>query len=90
MQGTAHHGFFIRHTDLFRCLQIDYQLELIWLLHRQIARLGSLENFVHVIGYARVAVRGVRPVVHERQQLEKLSRVRKTSLDFFRHRKGEG
>ena len=34
-------------------------------LHRQIARLGSLQDFVHVSGDAPVVVRGVRPVGYE-------------------------
>jgi hypothetical protein len=54
-----------RQADLLRRLEIDHQLELRRLLHRQIGRLGSLQDFVHVICDAPVAVREVRPVGHE-------------------------
>src|SRR5438445_6898348 len=54
-----------RETDLFRRLEIYHQLELRWQFHRQISRLVSLEDFVDIGGHAPVAVREVRPVVHE-------------------------
>jgi hypothetical protein len=53
------------HADLLRCLEIDHQLKLRRLLHRQIGGLGSLQDSVHVICDAPVAVREVRPVGHE-------------------------
>ena len=37
-----------RQADLFRGLQIDDELELRRLLHRQIGGLGAFQNFVHV------------------------------------------
>ena len=40
-----------RQADLLGRLEIDHQLELRRLLDRQIGRLGSLQDFVHV-GYA--------------------------------------
>src|SRR4030095_16030233 len=52
-------------ADLLGGFQIDDELELRGLLNRKLSWLGALENFVHVGGYAPVAVREVRPVVHE-------------------------
>src|SRR5215475_636478 len=54
-----------RETDLLRRLEIDHQLEFRGLLDRQIGGLGSLENFVHVICGASVAVCKVPAVGHE-------------------------
>src|SRR5262245_50270976 len=54
-----------RHTDLPGGLEINDQLELRWPLNRQIAGLGSLQDSVHVVCYAPVAVHDVRPVGHE-------------------------
>src|SRR5262245_43563148 len=54
-----------REPDLFSRLQIDDEFELRRLLHRQIGRLGSLQDLVHEICDAPVAVREVRPVRHE-------------------------
>ena len=54
-----------RQPDLLGCFQIDHQLKLRRLLHRQIGGLGSLQDSVHVICDAPVAVRLVRPVGHE-------------------------
>src|SRR5215510_12606303 len=62
-----------RKTNLLRGLEIDYQLELRWLLHGQIAGLGSLKDFVHVVCDAPVDVREVRPVVHEPANIYSLS-----------------
>jgi len=52
-------------ADLLSRFQIDHQLELRGSLHRHIGRLGSLQDSVHVGGDASVAVREVRPLVHE-------------------------
>src|SRR5207344_248833 len=54
-----------RHADLLRRLEIDHELKLRRLLDRKIGRLGSLQNPVHVICDAPVALRLVRPVGHE-------------------------
>src|SRR5215471_13915060 len=54
-----------RKADLLCGLEVDDQLELGRLLHRQIGGLSSLENFVNVIRDAAVAVREFRPVGHE-------------------------
>src|SRR5262245_27974429 len=52
-------------TDLLRRFQIDHQVKLRRLLDRQIGGLGTLQDSVHVIGYAPVAVRVVPAVGHE-------------------------
>ena len=49
----------------FAVFKIDHQLKLCRLLHGEIGRLGSLQDFVHIVGDAPVAVREVRSVVHE-------------------------
>ena len=59
------HGLRNRHTDLLRGFKIEHQLKLRRLLDRQVGRLGSLQDSVHVVGYAPLAVREVRPVGHE-------------------------
>jgi hypothetical protein len=45
-----------RQADLLGRLEIDHQLKLRGLLHWQIARLGSFENFIYVDSDAPVAV----------------------------------
>src|SRR5262249_57893995 len=54
-----------RNADLLRRLEIDHQLELRRLLHRQIGGLGALQDFVYIPGYKPIAVHEVRPVRHE-------------------------
>src|SRR5215831_10190046 len=62
-----------RQTDLLRGLEIDHQLELRRLLYRQIGGLGSLQDSIHVICDAPIAVRLVRPVGHETTDLYEFS-----------------
>src|SRR5215475_10133656 len=52
-------------TDLLRCFQIDHQLKLRGLLDGKCSRLGSLQDSVHVICNAPVALRGVCLIGHE-------------------------
>src|SRR5688500_11643399 len=59
------HFLWYRHADLLCRLHIDHQLELRRLLDRQIGRLCSLQDLVHVVCDAPVAFREVRPVGHE-------------------------
>ena len=54
-----------RHADLLSRLQIDHEVKPHRLLHRQVGWLGSLQDPVHEICDAPVAVRFVRPVGHE-------------------------
>src|SRR5262249_53895208 len=54
-----------RNTDLLGSLEIDHELELRRLLDGQFSGLGSLQDSVHVIREARVAVRLVCPVEHK-------------------------
>lgn len=51
--------------DLLRRIQIDDQLELLRLLHGKFSRLRSLQDSVHIGGYAPVDVHEVRPIGHE-------------------------
>src|SRR5262249_43610218 len=44
-----------RQADLLRGLEIDYEFEFRRLLHREIGRLGTLQDSVDIIGYAQVA-----------------------------------
>ena len=60
-------------TDLLRCFQIYHQLKLSRLLHRQISRLGSHQDPVHVICDAPVDVRLVCCVGHEAAGIYKFS-----------------
>jgi hypothetical protein len=59
-----------RQSDLFGCLEVDDQLKLRRLLHRQISRLGTLQDFVHVNTRAPKLVSGVRPVEHEAAEID--------------------
>src|SRR5215510_15769046 len=58
-----------RKTNLLRGLEIDYQLELRWLLDGQIGGLGSPKDFVQVVCDAPVDVREVGPVVQKTTSL---------------------
>ena len=62
-----------RQADLIRCFQIYHKLELGRLLDRQIGGLASLQDSVHILCHAPVAVREVRPVVHEPTSLYSFS-----------------
>src|SRR5262245_23595605 len=62
-----------RHTNLLSSLQIDHQLKLCRLLHRQIGRLCSFQDLVYVIGYALVALYDIGTVVHEPADIYSLS-----------------
>src|SRR5262245_61733930 len=60
-------------TDLLGGLEVDHQLKFRRLLDRQIAGLGTFENFVHVISYAPVVIREVPAVGHEATSLYSFS-----------------
>ena len=59
-------------SDLFRCLQVDHELKLRRLLHRQISRFGAFQDLVHLNRGAPIEVSGVRPVGHETTLIDKL------------------
>ena len=59
-------------SDLFRCLQVDDELKLRCLLHRQISRFGTFQDLVHVNSRAPKEVIVVRPVGHETALIDKL------------------
>src|SRR5262249_10900565 len=54
-----------RQTDLLGGFEVDDELELRRLLHREISRLGAFQNLVHIRGSASEQVGGVRAIVHE-------------------------
>ena len=54
-----------RQADLLGGFEIDDEVELCRLFNWQVGRLGSLEDLVHVSRNTPVAVREIRPVVHE-------------------------
>src|SRR5262245_35360398 len=64
-----------RNTDLLGSLEIYHELELRRLLDGQFSGLGSLQDSVHVIRDAPVAVREVRSVVHETSGVHRFSEV---------------
>src|SRR5262245_27925525 len=49
-------------SNLFRSLQVDHKLKLRRLLHRQISRFGTFQDFVHVNGNAPIEVIEVRSI----------------------------
>ena len=51
-----------RQSNLFRRLQVDDELKLRRLLHRQISRLGAFQDLVHVNSRAPIEVIVVRPI----------------------------
>jgi hypothetical protein len=54
-----------RQADLFRRLQIDDELERLWLLHGEISRFSASQNLVHIRSSAPEQVGSVRAIVHE-------------------------
>src|SRR5688500_8324726 len=58
-------------TNLFCRLEVDDELELRCLLHRQISRLGTFQDLVHVNSRAAIELSGVRPVGHETTLIDK-------------------
>ena len=53
-------------ADLFGGFEVDYELKLGWLFDRQIARVGALEDFVHINRYPPVGGNAIGAIVHER------------------------
>ena len=54
-----------RQADLLSGFEVDNQLELRRLLHREIGGLGAFQNLVHVRSGAPVQVENVSAIVHE-------------------------
>ncbi len=71
IRSRQHFGW-NRQTDLLRGFQIDHELKPHGLLHWQISRFGSLQNFVHITSRAPIDVSGVHPVKHEAAFIDKL------------------
>src|SRR5262249_8196161 len=59
------HGRRNSKADLLSCLQIDDELKLRRLLHREVSRLGPFEDFVHGLGGPAPQVSVVRSIRHE-------------------------
>src|SRR5262249_27938421 len=57
-------------------LEVDHQLELGWLLDRNIARLGALENAVHVMRHAPHQIEQPHALRHESAGERKLANLR--------------
>src|SRR5215469_4045182 len=62
------------YLDLLRRLEIDYQLELRRLLHRQVGRLCAFQDFVHVCSGAPPVILVVRRVAHKPSCLDPFRR----------------
>src|SRR5919108_5469879 len=86
---TPHHShlsnYFVRscqhirrnpETDLLGCLEIDDQLELRWLLHRQVGGLTSLQDLVDKRSGAPKQRYTIRPIDHQAAFFRKLVDVR--------------
>src|SRR5215831_18098659 len=71
--GSRKHVRRNRQPDLFRGLQIDDELELSWLLDRQIGWLCAFQDFIHVGGGASVLVEKVHAVVQKPPGFYKLA-----------------
>src|SRR5258708_18528209 len=56
-------------------LEIQKKLELGWLLHGQVRRLGSLENFVDIDGATAVLLGDIRSIRPQPPRLDKLPRL---------------
>src|SRR5262249_362047 len=66
---TKEHRFRNRQSDLFRRFEIDDELELSRLLHREIGWFGAFQNLVNVSGSAAVQVGETRAVAHKAPSL---------------------
>src|SRR5262245_36776215 len=66
---TKEHRFRNRQSDLFRRFEIDDELELSRLLHREISWFGAFQNLVNVGGSASVQVGEARAVAHKAPSL---------------------
>src|SRR5713101_404557 len=54
-----------REFECLRGLEVDHQLELCGLLHREISGLGTLEDFVDIDGSAPNHIDEIRPIRHQ-------------------------
>src|SRR6516162_9905135 len=58
-------------AQFLRGLQVDDQLELHGLLHGQVGGLGTLQDLIHIPGYALELVRTAHPIADEAARLHK-------------------
>src|SRR5262249_12013904 len=67
---SVQHRLRNRQADLLGCFEIDNEIELLWLLHREVGGLGSFQNLIYVCGGTPEQVRIVwgvgqkPPVLH--------------------------
>src|SRR5262245_51043106 len=61
-----------RQADLFSCSQVYDELELLWLLHRQVAWLCAFQDFIDVGGGAVVPFDKLNAVAHQPASLDEL------------------
>src|SRR5882724_10726697 len=61
-----------RETDLLRRLQVNYELKLRRLLHRQVGGLGSFQDLVHVKSCAAKQIRRAWPIGHKSSGFDEL------------------
>ena len=54
-----------RQADLLGRFEIDDQLKLLWLFHRQIGRLGDLQDFIHEVCCTPPLIATVMPIGDE-------------------------
>src|SRR5262245_12683911 len=64
-----------RQADLLCCFQIDDKLELFGLFHREIGRLGTFQNFVHISSGTAYQVIPAHSITHKPTSFHKLRRV---------------
>src|SRR5215831_19732905 len=60
-----------RQGDLLSGFEIDNELELLWLLHREVGRLGALQDLVNIRSRAVVQVAKTHAVAHEPSSFDK-------------------
>ena len=72
-------------TDLLGGFQIDHELELGWLLYRQVARPGTFEKLIHVRGGSPKQVGNAHAIAHKPALSHKFARkVHRGQLIFYR------
>ena len=75
-----------RDADLFRCLQIDRQLELYRLLDGHVGGVGALKNTIYVISGAIEGWCRSGPSAHEAALLDKISQVKNARQPVVRRK----
>src|ERR1700730_2733301 len=63
--GAGEQGLRHFEAESFRGLEIDDQIELGWLLDRNVSRLGAAQNLVHIVGGASEQLLSIRSIGHQ-------------------------